>query len=278
MSERPDHQLPLGAAIKAEREHRNLSAETVAARAGVKEQWLLRVEAGRGNPTWGHLRRLADAMEAPLPELMKRVEDNEEGEDSPAASTSREGHKRPQEALAKALSHSVRAKALTLLTERIASPKEIADELDHKLTNVSYHVRVLEALGLIELVEEESIRGSVAHFYKAVEEGVFADPSWASLHPKVRSASSSQVVEALLADVAASLADGVFDQREERLLNRTPLLLDEEGWRRVIEIQGSAVKAILEEQASAGQRLGGSRSEGIRAILGLLLFEAAPEK
>src|SRR5215218_1133634 len=181
MSERPDHQLPLGAAIKAERERRNLSAETVAARAGVKEQWLLRVEAGRGNPTWGHLRRLADAMEVPLPELMKRVEDHEEGEDSPAAATSRQRHKRPQEALAKALSHSVRAQALTLLTSRTASPKEIADELDQKLTTVSYHVRVLERLGLIELVEEESIRGSVAHFYRAVEQDVFANPSWASL-------------------------------------------------------------------------------------------------
>src|SRR4051812_43305256 len=275
MSERPDHQLPLGAAIKAERERRNLSAETVAARAGVKEQWLVRVEAGRGNPTWGHLRRLADAMEVPLPELMKRVEDHEEEDGGSRASKSRQGKDNPQEGLAKALSHSVRAQALTLLTERTASPKEIADELDQKLTTVSYHVRVLVRLGLIELVEEESVRGSVAHFYKTVEQDVFANPSWASLPPKVRSASSGQVVEALLSDVAASLADGIFDQREERLVKRTPLLLDEEGWRRVIEIQVSAFEAILGEQASAGHRMKESPSDGVRAILGLLLFEAA---
>jgi len=250
MGEWRDHQLSLGAAIKAERERRNLSAETVAARAGVKEPWLLRVEAGDGNPTWGHLRRLADAMEVPLPELMKQVEDHEEEDGQSRESASQRAKKqggrkrvrrtRParkrqdnsQEALAKALSHSVRAQALTLLTERTASPKEIADELDQKLTNVSYHVRVLEELGLIELVEEESIRGSVAHFYKALHQDVF----------------------------------------------RTPLLLDEDGWRRVVEIQGSAVKAILEEQASAEQRLGSSRSDGIKAILGLLFFEAAPEE
>jgi len=249
MGEWQDHQLSLGAAIKAERERRNLSAEAVAARAGVKEPWLLRVEAGDGNPTWGHLRRLAEAMEVPLPELMKQVEDYEEEDGEFSASVSRRrkkqgGRKRnrrnrtarkrednSQEALAKALSHSVRAQALTLLSERTASPKEIADELDQKLTNVSYHVRVLEELGLIELVEEESIRGSVAHFYKALQQDVF----------------------------------------------RTPLLLDEDGWRRVVEIQGSAVKAILEEQASAKQRLARSRSNGIKAVLGLLLFEAAPE-
>ena len=176
------------------------------------------------------------------------------------------------------MSHSVRAQALTLLTERTASPKEIADELDQKLTNVSYHVRVLEELGLIELVEEESIRGSVAHFYKALQQDVFADPSWASLPSTVRGASSGQAVKALLSDVATSLASGVFDQRQERLLTRTPLLLDEDGWRKVIEIQASAVKATLEEQASAVERLGGSSSEGIKAILGLLLFEAASEE
>ena len=250
MGERHGHQLPLGAALEAERERRNLSVETVAARAGVKEQWLLRVEAGDGNPTWGHLRRLAEAIGVPLPELMKRVEDHEEEDGESSASESRRAKKRgrrkrgrskrrarkrvdnPREALAKALSHSVRAQALSLLTERTASPKEIADELDQKLTNVSYHVRVLEELGLIELVEEESIRGSVAHFYKALQQDVF----------------------------------------------RTPLLLDEDGWRRVVEIQGSAVKAILEEQASAKQRLAGSRSDGIKAVLGLLLFEAAPEE
>ena len=180
---------------------------------------------------------------------MKQVEDHEDEDGELSASVSQRrkkqgGRKRnrkdrttrkrqdnSQEALAKALTHSVRAQALTLLSERTASPKEIADELDQKLTNVSYHVRVLEELGLIELVEEESIRGSVAHFYKAQQQDVF----------------------------------------------RTPLLLDEDGWRRVVEIQGSAVKAILEEQDSAKQRLARSPSNGIKAVLGLLLFEAAPE-
>jgi DNA-binding transcriptional ArsR family regulator len=107
--------------------------------------------------------------------------------------------------------------------------------LDQKLTNVSYHVRVLEELGLVELVEEEAIRGSVAHFYRAVEQDL-ANPAW----------------------------------------KWTPLLLDEDGWRNVIEIQDSAFEAILKEQASAGRRMKESPGDGVRAILGLLLFEAAP--
>jgi transcriptional regulator with XRE-family HTH domain len=296
MSERGDCQLPLGVAIKAERELRKLSVGTVAARAGVTERWLLEVEAGQGNPTWEHLRRLADAMEVPLPELMKRTEDCEEEESRAGTSEQKpritqpkrkrsrwnrprqRQEVRPQEALAKALSHPLRAQALAILAERIASPKEIADELDQELSNVSYHVRVLEELGMIDLVEEETVRGSVAHFYKAVDRGVIAHPAWEKLPSRVRSATSGRVVEKLLADVAGSLGNGVFDKRKDRLLNRTPLLLDEDGWRRVIAIQHSAIEAILKEKASAERRLEKSASGRVRAILGLLLFEAAPKR
>jgi transcriptional regulator with XRE-family HTH domain len=247
MSEGLDYQTALGVAIKDERERRELSEATVAARVGVKEQWLIKVEAGRGNPTWGQLRRLADAMEIPLPELMERIERCEEGRSSPGergqgpanrGRKRREGgakpEVRPQEALAKALSHPMRAQALTILVERTASPKEIADELDETLPNVSYHVRVLEELGLVELVEEEAIRGSVAHFYRAVEQDI-GNPAW----------------------------------------KWSPLLLDEEGWRKIVEIQDSALKAMRKEQAAAQRRLKGSRRRRVRGIFGLLLFKTA---
>jgi DNA-binding transcriptional ArsR family regulator len=72
-------------------------------------------------------------------------------------------------ALAKALGHPVRVQALTILIDRISSPKEIAAQLGKQLPNVSYHVRQLERLGLIELVEEEPVSGSVAHFFQAIE-------------------------------------------------------------------------------------------------------------
>lgn len=256
MSKRRDHQSPLGAAIKAAREQKKLSVEMVAARAAVTERWLIEVEADESDPTWGHLRRLADAMEVPLPELMKRVEGMEEGEDRSGPSAKgpakerrkrrrnrwnrpdRKGEVRPQEALAKALSHPLRAQALTIFGERTAGPKEIADELAEKLPNVSYHVRVLEELGLIELVEEETVRGSIAHFYKVVEQDVDSYPVW----------------------------------------KWTPLLLDKDGWRRVIDIQRSAVETILEEQASAKRRMKGSHNNAVKAVLGLLFFEGGPQQ
>ena len=183
--------------------------------------------------------------------------------------------KSAQEVLVQALSHPVRAKALTILSDRIASPKEISDEIDAPLTNVSYHVRVLDELGLVEIMEEESVRGSVAHFYKAVERPLIDNPDWEKLDPKVRTAFSGYIIETLMSDAARSLQAGLFDRRHDRHLSRTPLLLDEKGWRKVIAVQGKALDQILKEQAAAAARMG-STEGAIQVVAGMFCFEGLP--
>jgi DNA-binding transcriptional ArsR family regulator len=51
--------------------------------------------------------------------------------------------------------------------QRGLSPKELSTATKMPLSNIAYHVRALVAAGAIELVEEEKVRGSVAHFYEA---------------------------------------------------------------------------------------------------------------
>jgi DNA-binding transcriptional ArsR family regulator len=69
---------------------------------------------------------------------------------------SRDSVSRPaHEKLVKGLSHPVRTECLTILASRTASPRQLSELLNHDLSNVSYHVRVLQELGLIELVGEE---------------------------------------------------------------------------------------------------------------------------
>jgi DNA-binding transcriptional ArsR family regulator len=77
--------------------------------------------------------------------------------------------------LAKALSSEIRAQALALISEGVASPKLIAARLDLDLRNVAYHVRVLKKLGCIELVETERHRGAVEHIYRVTERGLGKD-------------------------------------------------------------------------------------------------------
>ncbi len=68
--------------------------------------------------------------------------------------------------LAKALSNSLRARALTLIGEGIASPKAIAEALGQDVRSVAYHVRVLRELGCVELVETHQRRGAIEHVYR----------------------------------------------------------------------------------------------------------------
>jgi len=68
--------------------------------------------------------------------------------------------------LAKALSNSLRAEALQLIAQGVASPKSIAEKLDVDLPTLAYHVRVLRRLGCVELVETKKRRGAVEHIYR----------------------------------------------------------------------------------------------------------------
>lgn len=70
------------------------------------------------------------------------------------------------ERLAKALSNSLRAKALRLVGEGYASPKAIAEKLGVDIPTVAYHVRVLRRLGCVELIETKKRRGAVEHLYR----------------------------------------------------------------------------------------------------------------
>jgi DNA-binding transcriptional ArsR family regulator len=176
------------------------------------------------------------------------------------------------EQLVKGLSHPVRQECLTVLSDRIASPREISEILSHDLSNVSYHVRVLDELGLIELVREEQVRGTVAHFYKAVERPLVSTEEWENLAPEVRNAFSAHILDTLIKDVAKALEKGTFDNRHDRHVSRTPLLLDSQGFENLSKIMDEVLEAVLNEQAASAARMNESGERPIHACAGLMLF------
>jgi DNA-binding transcriptional ArsR family regulator len=74
--------------------------------------------------------------------------------------------------LAKALSHSMRAQALAVIAEKPASPKQVAERLGVDIRTLAYHVRVLQRLECIELLETRQRRGAVEHIYKVAEQAL----------------------------------------------------------------------------------------------------------
>jgi DNA-binding transcriptional ArsR family regulator len=176
------------------------------------------------------------------------------------------------EKLVKGLSHPVRVECLTVLTKRVASPRELSEVLEHDLSNISYHVRTLDELGLIELVKEESVRGAVAHYYKAVERPLISETEWEQLPPEVRKAIAAYGWDLLFKDATEAIEQGTFDSRPERHLSRTTLLLDSEGFERLSERMDALLEAILAEQAAAAERMNESREKPIHAVAAAALF------
>ncbi len=180
----------------------------------------------------------------------------------------RPGH----EQLVKGLSHPMRVECLTILTKRVASPRQLSDLLEHDLSNVSYHVRTLVELGLVELVREESVRGAVAHFYKAVERPLLSNAEWEALSPEVRKAISAYGWDILIKDASEAIEQGTFDSRSDRHLTRTTLLLDSEGFNRLSKMMDGLLEAILSEQAAAAERMNASGEKPIPAVAATALF------
>ena len=194
-----------------------------------------------------------------------------------AAAESREDSKgilgRPgHEQLVKGLSHPVRVECLTILTKRVASPRQLSELLDHDLSNISYHVRTLDELGLIELVEEESVRGAVAHYYKAVERPLLSNAEWEALPPEVRKAISAYGWDILIKDASEAIEKGTFDSRSDRHLTRTTLLLDSEGFARLSVLMDELLEAVLSEQAASAERMNESGEQPIHAVAATALF------
>ncbi len=179
--------------------------------------------------------------------------------------------------LVKSLAHELRAEILAILNERMASPNELAKELDEGLSQVSYHVKVLKDYKVITLVKTEPRRGAVEHYYRATSRAYLTDRDWHELPKSVRVAMSADLFQMVLDDVVASLENDVFDKREDRHMSWTPMVVDEQGWKEINGILDAALKQVLKAQAASVKRVAKSGNKGINMSVSMLGYEV-PEK
>ncbi len=175
----------------------------------------------------------------------------------------------------KALRHPLRVRILALLQERTASPRELAEWLDATLGTVSYHVRTLHDLGLIELVRTTQVRGAIAHHYRARVRPRVSDKAWASAAPVVKQAAVGAALQTVDDYARASAAAGGFDRAESHL-SRTSLRLDPKGWQQAAKACEKLLADLGKVEEAASRRLAkDSDADGASdAALVLLLFEA----
>jgi DNA-binding transcriptional ArsR family regulator len=175
--------------------------------------------------------------------------------------------------LAKALAHPLRIQILRHLGDRTASPSEIAAEIDAPLTNVSYHVRKLRALGLIKLVRKTPKRGVIEHYYSAAPRRQVSDAAWAETPEIVKTALVGPVVEGGLDEMVTASQHGGFDRGDSHL-SRNPMKLDEKAWSEAAKVLEEALRQLLEIESNARERMKGSDATPIVATSIMALFES----
>ncbi len=180
--------------------------------------------------------------------------------------------------LAAAMSHPTRVRAMCVLYERTASPREIAKEIEEPLNNVTYHLGQLRDLGCIELVRTESAAGGrvLERFYAAVQRSYFDEEAWAALSERERLGVTSAIVKMIAKDISVSMAAGAFFSEDGVHASRSVLTVDDEGWKEISELleRNTAEIFAIEEKVAARVASGGAAA--INAKLEMLQFRSPP--
>lgn len=180
--------------------------------------------------------------------------------------------------LIKAYAHPLRLQILSLLDNRVASPKEIAAELDTPLPNTAYHVRQLASLGLVELVKRTARGGAIEHHYTASVRPIIPDDVWADLPDIVKRAYNSGVLQQAIPQLLAAADAGGF-MAEDSHFTRTPGRLDAKGWRAISRELMKTFERIqkLRDESEARLRADPDQ-EAITASVIMAFFEQADPK
>jgi DNA-binding transcriptional ArsR family regulator len=179
--------------------------------------------------------------------------------------------------LVKGLAHPLRIHILRVLENRVASPSEIAEEIGAPLGNVSYHVRFLARVGLIELTSTKPRRGAVEHYYRAVARVSVTDQAWAQVPEVVKSGMISATLDQAGRVIGAAASSGGFD-RSDAVVARREMVLDQQGFAQLAsELTGllERVKEIERDSAKRLEALPEHAEAEIDTGLVTMLFESA---
>lgn len=180
--------------------------------------------------------------------------------------------------LAAIVAHPTRARAFMILAERTASPVEIAQEIGKDVGHVGYHVRKLQQLGLIELVDERPVRGAVEHFYRAITRPFVTEEEFAEQPVEQREIYTRRILQMHITDISRAMDEHTFDGRPNRWLIRTPMVVDDEGFDELAALHAEIYERTMDIQARSDERRTGTDDEGIRTMSTNMFFEMPPRK
>lgn len=179
--------------------------------------------------------------------------------------------------IAKALSHPLRTEIIAILSDRVASPREMADILDEELTNVSYHTKELLKLECIEVVDREQVRGALKTRYRATTRMLLDHDDWNRLSKGTRTGISLNALNEVIRRASEAVERGSFDKRKDRSIVTIKMDVDERGWVDANQAVRDAVERLLAiEDEAANRKAEGAKT--FRMTASLLSYESPPKE
>ena len=188
--------------------------------------------------------------------------------------------------LVKGLAHPLRIEIMRELQDGVASPSQIAERIGAPLGNVSYHVRFLARVGLIELCDTQPRRGAVEHYYRAVAGVRMSDHAWAQVPGPVRDTVLSTTLDEVGRSVGAAVVAGGFDHGDARA-SRAEVTLDDAGFAELSAAVADLYDRAADIERASAARIGSANgtiqppaaddsSAGLRAQLVCMLYGSRP--
>ena len=126
----------------------------------------------------------------------------------------------------------------------------------------------------VELVRTEPRRGALQHFYKATARPNLDEGQWRTLPSGLRKELAGETLQELVSAIWRAAADAGTLRIPEVVLSRTPLELDERGFKKLNKLMAKTLDQALAIAAESSER----RNKGAEVFpteLGLLHFKRA---
>lgn len=189
----------------------------------------------------------------------------------------------PRQRLDKRIENSIkdeiRIDMLRILSERPATPRELAEALGEDPGYVLDHVVELWADNCIEVVAEEEAGGDEADRRYRTTPPFFVD-DWEAqeLSRADRERLSVAVLQSIVTETLAAQRSGSLDSRTDSHLSYKALKLDDRGWREFVALLLRTLKEAETIEESSRDRLGLAGGEAIEAVVALMGFERSQSR
>jgi DNA-binding transcriptional ArsR family regulator len=178
-----------------------------------------------------------------------------------------------EEVVAYAVGHRIRVQALTILSEGVYSPDELARIIGEPTNKVSHHIKELLDAGSIELAKTEQVRNTLQHYYRAVEMPYYSDEEMAAMTSQQRQVTYGLVLQAIMAEAMAAFWAGKMHSDPRVWLTSCWFNVDAQGREEIADEQARSWDRVQEIEAESVNRCARSGENATSVVVAQLGFK-----